>query len=730
MKGAETQPVRTLYEFGPFCADELKRVLLRDGDAVPLTPKAFETLILLIHNREKVMEKDELMAELWPDTVVEENTLARNISMLRKALGETHDERNYIVTIPGRGYCFVADVRNVSSEHEEQAAPTRSESEFGPIMPAHPEPEVRIPFPVVADSEERIGRQRNLILALATGIILVLGVGLGLSGLPSKRSAAPFQTVELKKLTGTGNILDAAISPDGKFVAYVKSDAGKQSLWLRQTSADSDTPINPPSEASFSSLIFSPDGSSLYFVMADGKDDSNTLYELPVLGGVARKIIAGVNSAVTFSPDGGRLAFVRSYLELQESVLMTANVDGTAEQRLAVRKNPDSLLSWLSGPAWAPDGTLIVAPELIKDGGMHCELFEVQVSDGKQRTITNKRWAYIGRLSWLPNGNGLIMTAAEQDASNPQLWYLSWPDGAARRISQDLDKYYGLSVTADAGALATVQFEELTSIWAAPSAEPGHAVEVTPGSNDTFAGLSWTPDGKIVYASNRSGTGHLWTADMDGSPQQVLVSEATNRSPVATLDGRYIVFSSNRNGQINIWRVDRDGRNPMQLTNGNYDYEPRCSPDGKWVVYMARGGAPSFALLKVSIEGGAPVQLAEKIVGLAGVSPDGKWIAYHLQRNPWKLAVTPFEGGPPIRVFEDVGYSARWAPDGRAITWIKDSGGVSNIWSQPLEGGPPKQLTNFSADQITDFAWSYDGRQLAFRRHVTSSNAILVSNVR
>jgi len=72
-------------------------------------------------------------------------------------------------------------------------------------------------------------------------------------------------------------------------------------------------------------------------------------------------------------------------------------------------------------------------------------------------------------------------------------------------------------------------------------------------------------------------------------------------------------------------------------------------------LYGQRGGAPSFDLLKVSIDGGAPVKLAEKIVGLAGISPDGKWIAYHIQRNPWKLAVTPFAGGPPIRILEDLG---------------------------------------------------------------------------
>src|ERR1041385_8429861 len=111
-----SNPANHLYEFGPFLLDAGKRLLLRDGDALPLTPKAFETLLVLVRNHGQVMEKDRLMEEVWADTIVEESGLVRNISVLRRTLGESPDEHQYIVTVPGRGYCFVAGVRELMDQ--------------------------------------------------------------------------------------------------------------------------------------------------------------------------------------------------------------------------------------------------------------------------------------------------------------------------------------------------------------------------------------------------------------------------------------------------------------------------------------------------------------------------------------------------------------------------------------------------------------------------------------
>src|SRR5262245_39397603 len=110
---------KRFYEFGTFRIDTVKRRLLREGEPIALKSKCFETLLALVESRGQVLEKDELMGRIWPDTIVEESNLTGYISTLRKALGENPQEHRYIVTIPGRGYSFVAEVKEVREESAE-----------------------------------------------------------------------------------------------------------------------------------------------------------------------------------------------------------------------------------------------------------------------------------------------------------------------------------------------------------------------------------------------------------------------------------------------------------------------------------------------------------------------------------------------------------------------------------------------------------------------------------
>src|SRR5262249_46694358 len=109
---------RVFYEFGSFSLDSSKRLLMSRRESLALTPKAFDTLLVLVEHAGQVMEKEELLRLVWTDTVVEEGNLTFNIHALRKALGERPSEHKYILTVPGRGYCFVADTRMVSAESE------------------------------------------------------------------------------------------------------------------------------------------------------------------------------------------------------------------------------------------------------------------------------------------------------------------------------------------------------------------------------------------------------------------------------------------------------------------------------------------------------------------------------------------------------------------------------------------------------------------------------------
>jgi TolB protein len=221
--------------------------------------------------------------------------------------------------------------------------------------------------------------------------------------------------------------------------------------------------------------------------------------------------------------------------------------------------------------------------------------------------------------------------------------------------------------------------------------------------------------------------------DADGGNQKQLTADAgTNFSPTVSPDGRFIVFVSDRGGRHNLWRMDMDGSNPVQLTNVNYARNPTFSPDSKWIVYAALG-EKSPTLWRIPIEGGDAVRLTDKYSVSPVVSPDGKLIAcqYWEETTDSQLgiALIPFEGGQPVQRFNIPAAFVRWSPDGRALTYIDNRGGISNIWAQPLDGGQARQLTDFKNDQIFAFDWSRDGRSIVCTRGVVTSDVVLFSDL-
>jgi len=566
--------------------------------------------------------------------------------------------------------------------------------------------------------------------ALATLIIAVTATAFGLYKFigkwrPGVKPAA-FQTMKITRLTSTGKARSAAISPDGRYVVHVVVDEnGQQSLWMRQVATSSNVQIAPQGDVPYSDLTFSPDGNYIYYL---GPEDISTaaLYQRPVLGGAAKKLIVDIDSTITFSPDNKQLAFQRFVPDKGESLLMLANADGTAERWLAVQKIPDFFSApGVVGPAWSPDGKVIVSNAGSTDAtGPYMNLVEVRVADGTIRPITPQRWWNVGQAVWLRDGSGLVFTASEQKSGPSQLWHISYPSGEAHRITNDLNDYLGVSLTADSTALVTVQSGRPSNIWVVPNGETNRAKQITFSNFDGRDGIAWTPDGKIVYASLVSGNSDLWITDADGSNQKQLTIDARNNSyPAPSSDGRYIVFVSDRKGSTNIWRMDRDGSNQTQLTNGRGEVFPECSPDGKWVVYNS---AADMTLWKVPMGGGDPERLTNRSLGLPAISPDGKLIAGDDFR---KTAIYSFAGGEPIKVFNVWTYHCKWTPSGRALEYI-DVSGYSNLFSQPLDGGPPKRLTDNKSSRIFNFDLSRDGKQLALVRGTVTNDVVLISDFR
>jgi Tol biopolymer transport system component/DNA-binding winged helix-turn-helix (wHTH) protein len=730
------EQIHYFYEFGPFKIDVANRQLLRDGMPVPLAPKVWDALFVMVESSGRILEKEELMDRLWPDCFVEEGNLTQIIFQLRKALGESAAKQQYIETIPKRGYRFIAEIRRVNgecSQHSIQSMGTKEIEEESVTVPTR-------------QTEVRNYKKRVVIAAAVLSIAITFAFSLAyfLRGIPmAGGSAASPDVRSIRLLTSSGNAQRPALSPDGKYVAYVLDEAGRQGIWMRQVNSTGNAEVIPPAEVDYRGMTFSPDGSFIYYVVQEKDQSNGTLYQVPALGGTPRKILAGVDSTVTFSPDGKRFAFVRVNNEKRESFLFTANVDGSGEQQLAARKRPDYFLP--RGLAWSPDGRTIALGARRSSPGDSSNMYvvTVDVANGSEARLGSQTWTSVGQIGWLKDGSGVVVVAYHQKSPvmANQLWHLSYPKGEVSRVTNNLISHEGISVAAHSDQLVTARSDRVSRLWVAPNGDPNSARLIRSVNGDNYSevmGLCWTPDHRLVYGSHASGNADIWIIDADGGNQKQLTYDARREvDPVASSDGRYIVYTSEGSGTSYLWRMDIDGRNPRQLTHGKFDDLPSLSPDGRWVVYTSFDESGKLTLWKVSIDGGDPIQLTRQVSLYPVVSPDGKLIACHYrdeQTRRMVIAIIPFAGGNPVKEFKEMPLPdygiLRWTPDGRALTYILTKDGVSNIWLQPLDGGQPKQLTNFNEDQIFRLAWSRDGKYLAFDRGITIKDIILISDFR
>lgn len=575
-------------------------------------------------------------------------------------------------------------------------------------------------------------------LSIGFFVIAIVCVGLAVWFILHKlqnTAPGPFENFQVRQLTNAGHTADAVISPDGKYVAHVVDDGKEQSLWVRQVSTSSDLEIQAPAAPKYEGLTFSGESDYIYYNRRDIGVGSADLYRIPALGGEPRRILADLVSPIALSPDGRRLAFVRRYPAAGETAVIVANSDGSGEQQFAVRKPPNYF--YVAGPSWSPDGSRLVCAGGSSVGGFHMNIVEIRMQDGVTRSLTPENWFVIERVAWSADGSGIVLTAADQPGSPFQIWYVTYSNGQARRVTKDLNSYVGVSLTADSKNLITVQTERLLGIWVVPYGDATRARMVAPGS---MGGITWSGSERIVFTSNVSGSTDIWIMEADGTNKKQLTFDTfIERDPSVSPDGRYLVFASNQTGAFNIWRIDLDGNNPKQLTNGGDEQFPSCSPDGRWVIYQGFvAGVPT--IWKVPMEGGESVQLTNKYSNSPAISPDGKQIAYIYLDDAisrWKVAVMPIDGPGSTKTFDIPRLSiphlswqrVRWTADGNALTYIDNRDNVSNVWKQPLNGGEALQLTDFKSDRILNFDWSQDSRLLGCVRGVVKSDVVLLTNV-
>jgi serine/threonine protein kinase/Tol biopolymer transport system component len=589
--------------------------------------------------------------------------------------------------------------------------------------------------------------RKGLLVAFTASALVIAGIGLVLYRVSFKdRPLSPLassQTMTISRLPSIGKPTNAAISPDGKYVVYVTSRAGGQSLRLIHVATGSDKEIVPPAESGYRGLIFSHDSNYVYFVGSSNDKADDGLYKITVFGGDRRKLSGNVGSSasqitkvhsIALAPDDQRVAFARRVEGSGESALIVMKTDGTGERKLLTR----GMAERVGEPSWSSNGKTIVCSILNINDGFSFKLIEVNVEDGKERQLSSQKWWYVGRLAWLREGSGFVMTASDRDFGLSQVWFVSYPEGTPKQITNDLNVYDNVSLTADSSIIVAVQRNPQLNLSIAPNGDAGRARQIISGDNTVWE-PSWTPDNRIVYNSMASGKRVVYIIDADGENRKQLNDAAdASIAPSMTRDGRYIVFTASIAGALNIWRMDADGGNLKQLTEDG-GVQPGLTPDGKWVVYSKL--TATGQIRRVPVDGGASIPVTGENVNamVPMVSPDGKWIACHYSSPQYRsatlatgfrTAVIPFEGGEPIRVFDLLGGPEDdfgWTSDSRALTYIS-RGGVSNIWIQPLDGSRPKQVTDFKSDQIRAFDWSHDGRQLLVLRATPSSDIVKLTD--
>jgi serine/threonine protein kinase len=586
----------------------------------------------------------------------------------------------------------------------------------------------------------------GVLAGAVIGAIVLAAAVIGVYTLLHRPAPMPFQNFTVTQITNSGKAARAAISPDGKFVLSVMDDNGLQSLWLRNVPTGSDTQVIPPSASHYESLAFSPDGNYIYFRKARNAVRTYfDLYRAPVLGGSPQKLVSDVDTNITFSPDGQRIAYARANdPEIGKYRLLTANLDGSGE-KISVIAAAEDMPHFL---AWSPQGTQI-ARDVDHPGSAMGAIDLLDVSTGNAHRLVTWQDKLPHELSWSPDGRGIFVDYSPKGPGftrrrggeisfNGQIGVLSSTGQEFPPITRDTSSYASLTVSGNGRTLATVQTKTTTDAFLAT--DTGTPERLSLPVRD-ISDLNWTADGKLLGSDGA----RLWTLEPNGKSLVQLVGDTAGEiSSPSPCGSRYIVFTwlfHEGSNADRIWRINADGSNPVQLTNGSSDLGPLCSPDLKWVYFFE---SVKGQIWRVPLDGSAkpepiPASTAFRgyiLGGLRSFSPDGQTLAYGVdvvsgetQEATEKIALLNVQTPTAPRLLDAnqrMSGGLQFVPGGKAIVYPIRENGVDNFWVQPLDGSPGRQMTHFTSDLIDSFHWSPDGRNLVVLRSHSESDVVLL----
>lgn len=691
------------YEFGPFrfCPEE--QALVRDGKPVSLPPRVTETLSLLLRNAGHLVEKERLIKEVWKDAIVEEGNLNKNIFILRKTLGQTEGGREYIETVPKRGYRFVGAVQKQTSDTISPSAPKT-------VIPK-------------SNGAPRFTKARIVVLL---GLLTSSGVWLtfqksNISTLP------PLDIVPLVAMEGSQ--VAPVLSPDGNQVAFKQLDDAKSGIYV--TLVDGEKPLQVTDGGGDCCPAWSPDGRRIVFLR--WSKESWSIYEVAALGGTARKLYSGnIGPRLDWSPDGRFLLFSEIKKgEVVARIVLFSVMDSTAKQLTSPPHTEQD-----DAPAFSPDGSQVA---FVRGGvgGMGRNVFVVPVSGGEPKQLTfNNSSQY---PAWTGDGKEIVFHS-QKGASPYSLWRIPASGGTQRPLAGIGPIAFNTSISRRGNQLAYQHAVYKTSIdriyLTDESRSLAPTVTVISSSGANFR-PNYSPDGrKIVFESDRLGYSNIWYCDSDGSHCNQLTSlRGTSGTGRWSPDGHQVVFEAQTDGYYDIYVIDVPSGRPQRVQTfpGCDNGAPNWSRDGRSIYFYSTHQNGSFQLWKTQLQDGSPVQITKNGGVYAMESYDGHFLYYSKlnQAGIWKMSL---DGGDETRILE------------RPDNWYNWTLGTTGIYFLDESSGPNGtiQFFNFGTHRTTSvhhlekpvfgpggLSLSPDGHSLVYSHlDFLQSDIMLVKNFR